>query len=64
MTAWELLELVRDLFSRYPEFCHHAAWELQWLLFALGYTNVLESEHEIDLARVLVLTDRTGREAA
>jgi hypothetical protein len=34
MTAWELLEHVRDLFSRHPEFRHHAPWELQWLLLA------------------------------
>jgi hypothetical protein len=30
----------------------------------VGYMNVLEGEHEIDLARALALTDWTGGEAA
>jgi hypothetical protein len=64
VTTWELLPHLRDLFSRFPEFRHHASWELQRLLFALGYSDELECEHEIDLARALALTDWTSGEAA
>ena len=50
VNAWELLPLIRELFSRHPEYRYHAAWELQWLLYALGYTNELEDEAEIAAA--------------
>lgn len=50
MTATELLPHLRDLFSRFPEYRHHQAWELQWLLFALGYSDKLEDEGEIESA--------------
>ena len=50
MNAWELLPLIRELFSRHPEYRYHAAWELQWLLFALGYTDDLADEAEIAAA--------------
>ena len=36
-----LLADVRDLFSRRPETRYHEVWELQWLLFALGYRDDL-----------------------
>jgi hypothetical protein len=39
--------MLRELFSRFPAYRHHEAWELQWLLFALGYSNELEDENEI-----------------
>jgi hypothetical protein len=45
--AHELLPLLREFFSRYPEYRHHEAWELQWLLYALGFSNDLEDENEI-----------------
>jgi hypothetical protein len=50
VNAWELLPLIRELFSRRPEYRYHAAWELQWLLFALNYTDELEDEAEIAAA--------------
>ena len=50
MNAWELLPLIRELFSRHPEYRYHAAWELQWLLFALHYSDELEDEGEIAAA--------------
>jgi hypothetical protein len=42
--------MLRDLFSRFPEYRHHQGWELQWLLFALGYSDELEDEGEIKSA--------------
>jgi hypothetical protein len=48
--AQELLPLLRELFSRFPEYRYYEAWELQWLLFALGYSNELEDENEIACA--------------
>ena len=46
----DLLPMLRDLFSRFPEYRHHQGWELQWLLFALGYSDELEDEGEIKSA--------------
>ena len=46
----DLLPTIRELFSRFPEYRHHQSWELQWLLFALGYTGNLASEAEIERA--------------
>ena len=45
-----LLAAIRDLFSRFPEYRHRDSWELQWLLYALNYTNKLEDEGEITAA--------------
>jgi hypothetical protein len=45
-----LLGLVRELYSRRPETRFREAWELQHLLFSLGYTNGLAPEAEIDAA--------------
>jgi hypothetical protein len=45
--AHELLPILREFFSRYPEYRHREAWELQWLLYALGFSNDLEDENEI-----------------
>ena len=50
MSAWELLPLVRELLSRNPEDRYREAWELQWLLFSLNYTNALEDEGELAAA--------------
>jgi hypothetical protein len=59
----ELLPLIRELFSRNLEYRHHQAWELQWILFSLNYTNMLEDEAAIEAARVVALTDETGEAA-
>jgi hypothetical protein len=50
VSAAELLPLIRELFSRSPEYRHHASWELQWILFSLNYTDSLEDENEIAAA--------------
>jgi hypothetical protein len=63
VNATELLPLVRELYSRDPEYRDLAAWELQTLLWLLGYTDELEEEDEIEAARTVALTDRTGEAA-
>jgi len=50
MNAAELLPLLRELFSRNPEYLYHQGWELQWILYALKYTNELEDAGEIAAA--------------
>lgn len=58
-----LLPAVRELFSRRPETRRLEAWELQQLLWSLGYTEDLAHEGEIEAARQVALTDWTGRAA-
>jgi hypothetical protein len=50
MNSWQLLPAIRDLYSRPPEYWHHEPWELQWILYALNYTDELENEGEIAAA--------------
>jgi hypothetical protein len=50
VNAAQLLPLLRDLYSRRPEMRTLEAYHLAWILFALGYTNVLEGEGEIAAA--------------
>jgi hypothetical protein len=45
-----LLPAVRDLYSRLPETYHLQPWEMQWMLFALGYVDGLIPEKEIAAA--------------
>jgi hypothetical protein len=63
VNARELLPLIREMFSRNPEYSNHEAWELVWLLFSLRYTDELEPEHEVAEAARIARTDRTGRAA-
>jgi hypothetical protein len=63
VNSWELLPLVRELFSRHPEYRYHAAWELQWLLFALRYSEDLEAEAEIAAAVAVARRDLSGEAA-
>ena len=42
-----LLPAVRDLYRRLPETHHLQSWELQWMLYALNYTDELEDEDAI-----------------
>jgi hypothetical protein len=48
VSSAELLPLIRELFSRSPEYRYLEAWELQTLLWSLGYTDELEDEVAID----------------
>jgi len=41
---------VRDLYSRLPETYHLEPWELQHVLFSLGYVDDLADEAEIAAA--------------
>ena len=50
MNAAQLLPALRDLYSRLPETYHLQPWELQHVLFSLGYTDELEDEGEIAAA--------------
>ena len=45
-----LLALVRELYSRRPEARFLEAWELQYLLWSLGYCDSLAPEAEIAAA--------------
>jgi hypothetical protein len=63
-TSENLLPMLREMFSRFPEYRHHQGWELQWLLFALGYTEELEDEHEIASAATIARRDFDPDEGA
>jgi hypothetical protein len=52
-----LLPALRDLYSRLPEMYHLQPWELQWVLYALNYTDELEDEAEISAAVKVARTD-------
>ena len=47
MNAVELVAALRDLYRRRPETRHLQAWELQWMLYALNYSDELEDEDAI-----------------
>jgi hypothetical protein len=63
VNAWELLPAIRDLYLRHPEMYGLEAWHLQWVLFALGYTDELEDEAEIAAAAAVARTDLGGEAA-
>jgi hypothetical protein len=50
VNSWQLLPAIRDLYSRLPETYHLEPWELQHILFSLGYTDDLADEAEIAAA--------------
>ena len=50
MNSAQLLPAIRDLYSRNPEYWHLQPWELQWILYALNYSDELEDEAEIAAA--------------
>ena len=50
MNAAQLLPALRGLYSRLPEMYHRQPWELQHVLFSLGYTDALAGEAEITAA--------------
>jgi len=53
----QLLPAIRDLYSRLPETYHLQPWELQHVLFSLGYTDELADETEIAAAAEVARTD-------
>jgi hypothetical protein len=62
----QLLPAIRDLYTRQPEYWHLQPWELQWLLYALTYTDDLADEAEIVAAVEVARSDwpQWGRPAA
>jgi hypothetical protein len=46
----QLRPALRDLYSRLPEMYFRQPWELQHVLFSLGYTDDLAAEAEIAAA--------------
>jgi hypothetical protein len=56
-TRPNLLALVRELYSRRPETRDLEPWELQHVLFSLGYTAGLAREIEIGAAVEVARTD-------
>jgi hypothetical protein len=50
MNSAQLLLAIYNLYSRLPETYHLQPWELQWMLYALNYTDALEDEGEIAAA--------------
>jgi hypothetical protein len=57
VSAWQLLPAIRDLCSRLPETHYLEPWELQHVLFSLGYTDDLAPEAEIAAAVEVARTD-------
>jgi hypothetical protein len=59
-----LLASVRELYSRRPQTRFLEAWELQHLLFSLGYSDGLVPEGEIAAAIEVARTDWMPDEGA
>jgi len=59
-----LLAAVRDLYSRLPEMRDLEAWELQHVLWSLGFTDDLAPEAEIAAAIEVARTDFDPDEGA
>jgi len=57
VNATQLLPALRDLYSRLPETYHLQPWELQHILYSLGYTDDLAEEAEIAAAVEVARTD-------
>ena len=65
MNAVQLLPLIRELFSRNPEYRDHEPWELQHVLWSLGYIDELADEGEVEgaVAKLVAHGDWTGEAA-
>ena len=63
MNSVDLLPHVREIYSRLPDTFHLVAWEMQSLLFSLGYTDELEDEGEITAAIEVARDDWPQRRA-
>jgi len=59
-----LLAAIRELYSRLPEMRCCEPWELQTILFSLGYTDDLAPEAEIAAAVEVARTDFDPDEGA
>jgi hypothetical protein len=52
-----LLALIRELYSRHPEYRYHEAWELAHVLWSLGYVEEIPDEAELSAAIEVARTD-------
>ena len=59
-----LLPAVRELYSRLPETCLLEPWEMQHVLFSLGYTDGLAEGAKIAAAVEVARGDRPHWRAA
>jgi hypothetical protein len=50
VNSWQLLLAIRDPFSKRTEYYYHEPWELQHVLFSLGYVDDVVDEAEIAAA--------------
>jgi hypothetical protein len=57
VNSTHLLPVIRELYSRRPEYFSHEPWELVHVLFSLGYVDDLAEETEIAAAVEVVRTD-------
>ena len=57
MNSAQLLPAIHDLCSRLPETYYLQPWKLQWMLYALNYTDELEDEAVIAAAVEVGRTD-------
>jgi hypothetical protein len=53
----DILPMLRDLYSKYPEYRDREPYELQSLLWSLRYTDELLDEGEIAAASEVAKTD-------
>jgi hypothetical protein len=60
----DLLASIRELYSRLPETRNLEPWELQHILWSLGYTDGLAPEADIEAAIEVARTDHDPDEAA
>ena len=60
----DILPMLRDLYSKHPEARYREPYELQSLLWSLGYTDELLGEAEIAAAIEVARTDYDPDEGA
>jgi hypothetical protein len=53
----QLLPIIREFYSRRPEYFHHEPWELVHVLYSLNYTDDLADEAAIATAAELARQD-------
>jgi len=57
VNSTHLLPVIRKLYSRRPEYLSHEPWELQHVLFSLGYVDDLADEAKIAAAVEVARSD-------
>jgi hypothetical protein len=57
VNSTHLLPAIRELYSRRPEYFYREPWEVQRVLFSLGYVDDLADESEISAAVEVARSD-------